>query len=188
MTRMGLQTGRRGIWVGAAAGAALLLAAGCASGDGVDVEVDHSDTTTAAAATTTESAPAGEGDDTAATDPGEATMALLALEVDGRALPTDLPQVSCQLESDDGHRQIEFEAEDDARDIEVEVEIVLSDPPRIDDIEIETADAEWEATDADRAAGAVEIDGDRYRVTGPVTSDDDDRVVDAVIEFHCPGL
>lgn len=183
---MSVKTGRRGIWVGAAAGAALLLAAGCASGDGVDVEVDHSDTTTAAAATTTESASAAESDDAAVADSGEATMELLALEVDGRALPTDLPQVSCQLESDDGHRQIEFEAEDDAADIEVE--IVLSDPPRIDDIEIETADAEWEATDADRANGTVEIDGDRYRVTGPVTSDDDDRVVDAVIEFRCPGL
>lgn len=184
---MSVKTGRRGIWVGAAAGAALLLAAGCASGDGVDAPVDHSDTTTAAA-TTTESGSAAESDDAAAADAGEATMALLALEVDGRALPTDLPQASCQLESDDGHRQIEFEAEDDARDIEVEVEIVLSDPPRIDDIEIETADSEWEATDADRANGAVEIDGDRYRVTGPVTSDDDDRVVDAVIEFRCPGL
>lgn len=178
--------GRRRMWVGAAAaGAALLLAAGCASGDGGDSAFDHSDTTPASAAPTGAETGA---DDAAAPDPSEATMALLALEVDGRALPTDLPQVSCRLESDDGHRQIEFEAEGDARDIEIEVEIVLSDPPRINDIEIETADGEWQARDADRAQGTVEVDGDRFRVTGPVTSDDDDRVVDAVIEFRCPGL
>lgn len=183
---MTAMSGRRRMWAGAAAtGAALLLAAGCASGDGADVAGDRTDTTTASAAPTGTVTGA---DDAAAPEAGGAEMALLALEVDGRALPTDLPQVSCRLESDDGHRQIEFEAEDDARDIEIEVEIVLSDPPRIDDIEIETADGEWQATDADRAAGTVEIDGDRYRVTGPVTSDDDDRAVDAVIEFRCPGL
>lgn len=168
--------------------AATLLAAGlaaCGSSDsgGTSVEVT---TGNAAQGTSAETAPSTESAPPADSGGGDAGPARLqSLTVNGEDQSTDFPDTRCEWETDNGHPQLEFQAQNDAADTELEVEIVMSDPPRLDDFEFETPQNEWEASDADAAQATITSDGGTYRVDSPVT-DDNDQSASMTAAFTCP--
>src|SRR5699024_5672641 len=98
---------------------------------------------------------------------------------------TDFPDTRCEWERDNGHPQLEFEAQNDSAGTQLQVEIVMSDPPRLDDFEFETQHNEWEASDADAAQATITSDGGTYRVDSSVT-DEDDQPARMAAAFTCP--
>lgn len=172
-----------------AAAAVALAAAGCSSGDDAASPPETAPTGTAQQGTAqqgTAQADAGQASPAPATPPPGGAAAVHALTLNGQPLGTGFPDVRCEHERDEGHPQIELEAQDRAAGTELQVEIVLSDPPQLDDFQWEQGGDEWEATDADRAAATITVDGTRYSVAGPVTHDDTGEAGRLEAEFTCP--
>lgn len=111
--------------------------------------------------------------------------ALHALVLNGADQSTDFPDIRCEHEHDEGFPQIELEAKDRQADRQLQVEIVMSDPPKLDDFELEQGDDEWQASDRDRAGAQITVDGQKYHVSGPVTQDDTGAAGTMDVEFTC---
>src|SRR5699024_5558732 len=118
---------------------------------------------------------------------GQSRASAPRIVLDGDERHFDFDQIQCDWGTDDGYPQLEYEAESHSEDAELEVEIVMSDPPTIDDFELEFANEEWEASDADRADAQITVDGDEYHVVSPVTSDDETQTVEMDVSFTCAG-
>lgn len=131
--------------------------------------------------------------DTQAESPAESPAAAaggdteLRVVLDGRDISGDFRPTRCEYGEDDGVPDVELEADRTAGDGELEVEIDLTDPPRLVDYSVdEAADREWEAEDAQEQAARVTVDGDTYTVVGDVTLDDSREVVPLEVSFTCP--
>lgn len=108
-----------------------------------------------------------------------------AVKLGGAPVAADFAPVRCKWEEDDGFRQLEYDAGTDGTD--VNVEIVMSDPPRLDDFSLEVDGVEWEASSEDRSSAGVEVSGDRYHVVSTVAVDDDAaRTNELDVTFTCP--
>lgn len=176
------RTGRTVLTVGAAAG--LLLAASACSSDGGTVAGGAGGTATTATASATAppetssvAAPPATGSHGGASAP--------KIVLDGNERHFDFDRIQCEWGTDEGHPQLEYEAQSGADNAELEVEIVMSDPPTLDDFELELSEDEWEATDADRTQAQITVDGDDYRVVSPVTNDAETQTVKMDVSFAC---
>lgn len=184
-----LRRGRTVLTAGAAAGL-VLAAASCSSG-GVDAaggtgSTGSTATSAASAASATSTAPGGSGSTAAPSAtgaPGGASAPKIAL--DGNERHLDFDRIRCEWGTDEGHSQLEYKAQKSGGGAELEVEIVMSEPPKLDDFELELTDEEWEATDADRAQAQITVDGDDYRVVSPVTNDAETQTVEMDVSFTC---
>ncbi|GAA4803848.1 hypothetical protein [Tomitella cavernea] len=190
---------RKGVRAAAAviAVAAALGASACSSSDGGQgdaaraTQTGTAQTGTAQTGTaqtgTTQPEPQQSGGATGQPAPGSgATATVTSVVLNGDPQAIDFPDVRCDHEHDEGFPQIDFEAQDRAADRELQVEIVLSDPPKLDDFELEQGRDEWQATDADRAGAQITVDGANYRVSSAVTQDDTKEAGRMEVEFTCP--
>ena len=106
---------------------------------------------------------------------------------DGQDISGEFAQGFCEFGEDDGVPDVEYEADrvDDPEN-ELQVEIDLLDPPRLDQLEIDTADgAEWETGDAEEAAATVTVEGEAYQVLTEVVEDDGPRRAQVDVTFMC---
>src|SRR5699024_1086036 len=63
---------------------------------------------------------------------GQSRASAPRIVLDGDERHFDFDQIQCDWGTDDGYPQLEYEAESHSEDAELEVEIVMSDPPTID--------------------------------------------------------
>ncbi|QDQ96140.1 lipoprotein LpqH [Tomitella fengzijianii] len=184
-------TSRRGVRAAAAvvSVAAILGASACSSsGDGQDDAASTAPPGAAPAETAEPGAAQPVPQQTGKTAPAQSGMGATVKSVvlNGAPQDTGFPDVRCDHEHDEGFPQIELEAQDRAANRELQVEIVLSDPPRLDDFELEQGRDEWQATDADRTGAEITVDGANYRVSSAVTQDDTEAAGRMEVEFTCP--
>ncbi|WP_182347026.1 lipoprotein LpqH [Tomitella gaofuii] len=180
---------RKGVRAAAAviAVAAALGASACSSSDDGQGDAARTAQTGTAQTGTAQTGTAQTGGATGQPAPGAgASATVTSVVLNGAPQDAGFPDVRCDHEHDEGFPQIDLEAQDRAADRELQVEIVLSDPPKLDDFELEQGRDEWQATDADRAGAQITVDGSHYRVSSAVTQDDTKEPGRMEVEFTCP--
>jgi hypothetical protein len=172
-----------------AAGLLALCAASCSSSN----EATAPATPTAAGNVTqsgsagTETEAPGTSAETSAAAGSAASAAPPEVTLDGQRVDAEFQPARCEWGTDEGHRQLEYDAGSGNAGGDLEVEIVMSDPPKLDDFALETGSVDWEATSADRQNAQITVDGDNYRVSSPVTEDDGTRTATLEASFTCAG-
>lgn len=105
--------------------------------------------------------------------------------LDGREVSLNQATARCSWGEDDGQPQLDFDIDANSNDDGLDVEIVLTDPLRLDDLNLDEGPDEWEAEDHHRRDATVEVEGDRYTVTSQVEHDDNHRTAELVASFTC---
>lgn len=116
--------------------------------------------------------------------PSDPVPADLQVTLDGRDVTSALTTTRCEWGSDDGAREVEFDAGRNDDD-DLEIELVLTDPPRLDDLSFDEGGVEWEATTTDRRGAQITIDGDTFTIDSQVTEDDGPRTARLQVTFTC---
>ncbi len=172
------------------AGVIALGAAACSSSEDGAAQATGRAAGTAATAPAATQQPTQQGGQTGGAPAGQPQQgssgtALHSLVLNGEDQSTQFPDIRCDHERDEGFPQIELEAKDRQADRQLQVEIVMSDPPKLDDFELEQGADEWQASDGDRAGAQITVDGQKYHVSGPVTQDDTGAAGTMDVEFTC---
>lgn len=168
------------------AAAATLALGACADKD--DNTAAAPATSAAPAATSEAPAQTAEATTAAAADKtGTATAGDVKVTLDGEEQTIDSADAKCKWGHDDGFPQLEFDVDPSDKNAsgELEVEIVMSDPQRLDDFKFEFGADEWKAEKNQRGAADIQVDGDKYTVTSDVTHDDTAEVKELKAEFTC---
>lgn len=166
-----------------AAGLLIFGAAACTSSDD-DSATDSSppSATSVAGETHTEHSATSSPE----TSPGASPAASApTVRLDGRAVDATFEPTRCEWGTDDGRPQLEFDAGSDSTGGDLDVELVTSDPPMLDDLTLETGGTEWEATSDSRRDAQITVDGDKYRIASQVAEDDGTRTAQLEVEFTC---
>lgn len=169
-----------------AAGALAFGAVACSSSDDSATLATTAPGGQASAASSGTAEPgAGAPSSTASSSHGSETGSAPAVTLDGEPVAAEFQPTRCKWETDEGHPQLEFDAGSDSSGGDLEVEIVMSDPPKLDDFALETGGVEWKATSADRKDAQITIAGDDYHVASQVTEDDGARTALLEAAFTC---
>ncbi|NLE78902.1 MAG: hypothetical protein GX610_04850 [Rhodococcus sp.] len=165
-----------------AAGLLMFGAAACSSSD------DSATPTTTAAVDTETPSPDTEASGTSTPlPPGAAAGAAPTVQLDDRPIDASFEPARCEWGTDDGRPQLEFRAGSDATGGDLDVELVTTDPPILDDFTLEADGTEWEATSENRRDAQITVDGDNYRIISQVTEDDGTRTAKLEAHFTCAG-
>ncbi|MFD4365878.1 lipoprotein LpqH [Rhodococcus sp. NPDC058521] len=179
---MGKVTTARG-WVAPALAAGLLiLGASACSSDESDTRADSD---AQPPSTTMGGGSVTPGPDTETSSAAPAPGSAPTVKLDGQPVDATFDPARCKWETDEGHPQLEFDAGSDSTGGDLEVEIVMSDPPRLDDFTLETGGTEWEANTENRQNATITIDGDSYRVVSQVSEDNGTRTAELEASFTC---
>ena len=139
-------------------------------------------TETAPAQSTQESDAAGQSAKPSADEQGDQApkITLSGKEVKDPALGDG----RCSRGEDDGREQIQFESgiNDSADELDIDIDRAGL---RLDSLELELFDVEWEVKDEDKAGASVEEHDGNYTVTARVTKDDTDEKQDIEVSFRC---
>lgn len=162
-----------------------LLAAGAAACSS-DNEQDAAPS--AASSTSTSQSGSESADETSTssvTASGPDTGPVPVVRLDGEAVAAEFQPVRCEWGTDEGHPQLEFDAGQGSTGGDLEVEIVMADPPKLDDFALETTEVDWEANSDQRVNARIDVDGETYHVVSQVTEDDGARTAELDITFTC---
>lgn len=168
-----------------AAGALAFGAVACSSSDDSATPATTAPGGQAGAAGSDTAEPGAASSSTASSSNGSETGSAPTVTLDGEPVAAEFQPTRCKWETDEGHPQLEFDAGSDSTGGDLEVEIVMSDPPKLDDFALETGGVEWEATRADRKDAQITVAGDDYHVVSTVTEDDGTCTARLEAAFAC---
>lgn len=167
-----------------AAGLLILGAAACSSSD-------DSATPTTSAAVDTDTPTETPDPDTEASGtntqapPGATAGAAPTVQLNDRPVDATFEPARCEWGTDDGRPQLDFRAGSDATGGDLDVELITTDPPILDDFTLEAGGTEWEATSENRRDAQITVEGDNYRIISQVTEDDGTRTAKLEVNFTC---
>lgn len=155
---------RAAVRVGTAlvAGAVILSAGACSSDDGSTGSGDQSGTSGTGAA-------------------GAPPTVML----DGGEVSGGFDQQTCHWGHDEGARQLEYTATSGSDRFALDAEIVLADPPKLDDFALTTGTDTWKASGTAPEQATVTVDGDRYSVSAEVSEGHGPRTSTLSATFTC---
>lgn len=171
-----------------AVGAGLLLVAPLAACSGDDSSAPATVTNTVTDAVTSTTAVAGGATTPGTTSAGAPSVSNISASLDGQDIALNMDTARCSYTMDDGVEEVHLDTDIAGTDSNgVDVEIQLTDPLRLDGLDVDrSSDDEWDAEDNQKAAAEVTRDGDTYTVVSQVTNDDDSsRTGEARVSFTC---
>lgn len=129
----------------------------------------------------------GPGDQTSAEAGTGSAGAPPTVTLDGGEVGGSFDQQTCQWEHDEGARQLEYTATSGSDRFALDAEIVLADPPKLDDFALTTGTDTWKASGTAREQATITVDGDRYRVSAEVSEGHGPRTSTLAATFTCAG-
>lgn len=93
--------------------------------------------------------------------------------LDGNPVEGDFTPVKIKHETDDGQKELKYEA--GKNDTELEVEIIEGDEPMLSGLSLKSGGKEWETSDMQEREAKVVKSGDKYTVTTDVHEDDNEQ-------------